>query len=77
MRRDTVSISQSVAAKLIRELRSRGYGATPVNTKGNENSWDINKIWVTSSNRDLCDINCLKIQLHTKMQVTVQKLRPY
>jgi len=29
MRRDTVSISQSVAAKLIRELRFGGYGATP------------------------------------------------
>jgi len=41
MRRDTESISQSVAAKLIRELRARDYGATPVNTNGKENSWDI------------------------------------
>jgi len=32
MRRNTEFISQSVAAKLIRKLRSRGYGATPVNT---------------------------------------------
>jgi len=58
MRIDTESISQSVAAKLIRELRARGYAATPVNTNGKENSWDINKIWVTKNGKDLCDINC-------------------
>jgi len=58
MRRDTESISQGVAAKLIRELRIRGYGATPVNTSGKENSWDIEKIWVNSNGKDLCDINC-------------------
>jgi hypothetical protein len=34
MKRDTEAISQRVAAKLIRELRSRGYGATSVNTSG-------------------------------------------
>ena len=58
MRRDTESISQSVATKLISELRSRGYAATPANTSGKENSWDIEKIWVTRDGKDLCDINC-------------------
>jgi len=59
MRRDTESISQNVATKLISELRSRGYGVTPANTSGKENSWDIEKIWVTQNGNDLCDINCV------------------
>ena len=58
MRRNTEFISQNVAAKLIRELRTRCYSATPVNTSGKGNSWDIEKIWVTNNGKDLCDINC-------------------
>jgi hypothetical protein len=36
MRRNTESILLMFAAKVISELRSRTYGATPVNTSGNE-----------------------------------------
>jgi hypothetical protein len=36
MRRDTESLSQRVATKLINELRLRGYSATPANTSGKE-----------------------------------------
>jgi hypothetical protein len=50
--------SQRIAEKLIRTLKSRNYGATPVNVNGNENDWDIEKICVTKQGRDLCDINC-------------------
>jgi hypothetical protein len=56
--RNTESISLMVATKVISELRARGYGATPVNTSGKEGCWDIEKICVTKSGRDLCDINC-------------------
>ncbi len=52
------SIQQGVAERIIRGLRSKGFGATPVNMSGNENNWDIEKICVTKQGRDLCDINC-------------------
>ena len=51
-------ISQSVAARIISELKSRGYGAVQVNTSGRESNWEIEKIWVTKNQEDLCDINC-------------------
>ena len=57
MGRASDNISQSVAARIIRELKSRGYGAVPVNTSGREDDWDIEKIWVTKNQEDLCDIN--------------------
>jgi hypothetical protein len=41
MGRASDRISQNVAAKIIRELESRGYGAVPVNTSGREADWDI------------------------------------
>ncbi len=58
MDKKSYSLSQRVAEKLIRELRIRNYGAVPVNTRGNEDNWDIEKIWVKKGDRELCDINC-------------------
>jgi ElaB/YqjD/DUF883 family membrane-anchored ribosome-binding protein len=58
MRNKSEHISQSVASRIIRELKSRGYGAVPVNTSGREDDWGIEKIWVTKNQKDLCDINC-------------------
>ncbi|MHB8064911.1 MAG: hypothetical protein ACYDG2_20195 [Ruminiclostridium sp.] len=58
MGRNSESILQKASAKLIRNLRNRNYVATPANTSGKENSWDIEKIWVTRNGKDLCDINC-------------------
>lgn len=34
--KDSQSISQSVAARIINELKARGYNAIAVNTSGNE-----------------------------------------
>lgn len=51
-------ISQRAAEKLMRELRIRNYGAVPVNASGNEDNWDVEKIWVKKGGRELCDINC-------------------
>lgn len=59
MKRNAESILQRVSQKLIRESETRGYGATPVNTSGKENNWDIEKICVTHNGNALCDINCV------------------
>jgi hypothetical protein len=58
MPRSSESFSQSVVEKLIKTLRSKSYGVTPVNVSGNENDWNIEKICVLKQGRDLCDINC-------------------
>ena len=52
------TISQGLAKKTVQKLRNLNYNATPVNASGSENSWDIEKIWVTKDGRELCDINC-------------------
>lgn len=59
MVKNTDSISQGVADCLIRELKSRNYGAARVNVSQKEDSWDTEKIWVTKNGRDLCNINCV------------------
>ncbi|QNU67669.1 hypothetical protein EHE19_004125 [Ruminiclostridium herbifermentans] len=51
-------ISQSVATRIINELKARGYGAISVNTSRRENNWDTEKICVTRNGNDICDINC-------------------
>ena len=56
--KNSESISQSVAARIINELKARGYGAIAVNTSRRENNWDTEKICVTRNGNDLCDINC-------------------
>ncbi len=58
MGEQTNAISKRVAESIIRDLRHKGFGATPVNMSKNENDWDIEKICVTKQGRDLCDINC-------------------
>ena len=55
---NTADISQKIADKIVRLLRKKNYGVSPVNISGEENAWDIDKIWVTKQGRDLCDINC-------------------
>jgi hypothetical protein len=58
MREQTNAITKRVAESIVRDLRHKGFGATPVNMSGNDNDWDIEKICVTKRGRDLCDINC-------------------
>jgi hypothetical protein len=58
MKEVSKSISQSVATRIINELRARGYGAISVNTSRRENNWDTEKICVTRNGNDICDINC-------------------
>lgn len=55
---ESKSIQQGVVERIISNLRSGGFGATPVIKSSNENDWDIEKICVTKQGRDLCDINC-------------------
>lgn len=52
------SISQSIALRIINELKARGYSAIAVNTSGRDDNWDTEKICVTKEGKDVCDINC-------------------
>ena len=56
--KNSQSISQSVAARIIIELRARGYRAIAVNTSVRYNNWDTEKICVTRDGKDICDVNC-------------------
>lgn len=40
-----------IAITAMLQVRSKGYSATPVNTSGKENCWDIEKIWMTVDNK--------------------------
>ena len=42
---DSNLLSQRVSEKIVRELRNKNFGASPVNKS--ENGWDIEKICVT------------------------------
>ena len=52
------SISQSVATRIINQLKARGYSAVALNTSGIQNNWDTEKICVMRDGKDVCDINC-------------------
>ncbi len=54
------SVCKAISKKLIYKLKIMGYGAKSVNTSGKEGNWDTEKICVTKSGRDLCDINCIE-----------------
>ncbi len=47
-----------MSEKLVRELRNRDYSAYPISANSDDNNWGIDKIIVTKSGKDICDINC-------------------